>query len=106
MPVMHFTVRWPDGEQMRCYSPSLVVREYLEVGATYTLAEFLRRSRTMLNIGSERVRAKFGFACSAALDQLAVLETRAAACGDTDPVTVVAFELPDGVEPVEPVSRV
>jgi uncharacterized repeat protein (TIGR04042 family) len=32
MPEMHFVVRWPDGAEMRCYSPSLVVREHLEVG--------------------------------------------------------------------------
>ncbi|HSS40551.1 MAG TPA: MSMEG_0570 family nitrogen starvation response protein, partial [Polyangia bacterium] len=63
MPAMHFVVRWPDGGETRCYSPSLIVREYLQVGGTYTLPEFMQRSRTMLNIGSERVRAKFGYAC-------------------------------------------
>jgi uncharacterized repeat protein (TIGR04042 family) len=94
MPEMHFSVRWPDGDEMRCYSPSLVVREYLEVGARYTVAEFMHRSRTMLNIGSERVRAKYGYACSAAMDQLATLEERAAAFDAAGPVTVVSFEVP------------
>ena len=79
MPEMHFSVRWPDGAVMRCYSPSLVVREFLEVGRAYPLPEFLERSRTMLHIGSERVRAKYGFACSAAMDQLASIEERSAA---------------------------
>jgi len=96
MPEMHFSVRWPDGGEMRCYSPSLIVRDYLEVGALYTVAEFMNRSRTMLNIGSERVRAKYGFACSAAMDQLAALEEKAAVFDDTGPVTVVSFELPAG----------
>lgn len=96
MPEMHFSVRWPDGGEMRCYSPSLVVREYLQVGGLYTVADFLERSRTMLNIGSERVRAKYGFACSAALDQLAALEERAAAFDGALPVTVLGFELPAG----------
>lgn len=94
MPEMHFSVRWPDGGEMRCYSPSLVVRDYLEVGARYTVAEFMDRSRTMLNIGSERVRAKYGFACSAAMDQLATLEARAAGCEAAGAVTVLSFELP------------
>jgi len=74
MPVMHFTVRWPDAEESRCYSPSLVVGEYLEPGRRYPLPDFLARTREALNIASERVRAKYGFACSAALDQLARIE--------------------------------
>lgn len=98
MPEMHFVVRWPDGGEMRCYSPSLVVREYLEVGRAYSLGDFLTRSRTMLHIGSERVRAKYGYACSAALDQLAAIEERAAASAEAGTVTVVAFETPDGIE--------
>jgi uncharacterized repeat protein (TIGR04042 family) len=81
---------------MRCYSPSLVVREYLEVGRAYPLPDFMDRSRTMLNIGSERVRVKFGYACSAAMDQLQELESRAASFAAEQEVTVTAFELPDG----------
>lgn len=96
MPEMHFIVRWPDGEDMRCYSPSLIVREYLEVGRSYALPDFMERSRTMLNIGSERVRAKFGYACSAALDQLQELEERAASVPPDQQITVTKFELPDG----------
>ena len=96
MPEMHFSVRWPDGQDMRCYSPSLVVREYLEVGRAYALPDFMERSRTMLNIGSERVRAKYGYACSAAMDQLHQLEERAAAYRPEQQVTVTGFELPAG----------
>ena len=99
MPEMHFLVRWPDGGEMRCYSPSLVVREYLEVGRVYPLRDFMERSRTMLNIGSERVRAKYGYACSAAMDQLALLEEKAAACGPDTAVAVVSFELPASSQP-------
>lgn len=96
MPEMHFVVRWPDGGETRCYSPSLVVREYLQVGCAYPLPEFMQRSRTMLNIGSERVRAKYGYACSAAMDQLHDLESRAAAFAPEQQVMVTAFELPPG----------
>ena len=42
----------------------------------------------MLHIGSERVRAKFGFACSAAMDQLATIEDAQRRCGESDLVTV------------------
>jgi uncharacterized repeat protein (TIGR04042 family) len=92
---MHFVVRWPDGDETRCYSPSLVVRDYLEVGQVYPLPDFMERSRTLLNIGSERVRAKYGYACSAAMDQLQELESRAAGYTAEQQVTVTAFELPN-----------
>lgn len=94
MPVMHFHVRWPDQSEMRCYSPSLVVRDYLEPGRTYALADFRARSREALGIASERVRAKFGFACSQAMDQLAEIEQcarRFEAQADAT-VTVLAFD--------------
>ena len=79
MPEMRFVIRWPDGRRESCYSPSLVVREYLREGASYPLDDFLARVRTALNIASQRVEAKYGHACSLALGQLARLETGAAA---------------------------
>ena len=99
MPEMHFLIRWPDGGEMRCYSPSLVVRDYLQVGEVYLVSDFMERSRTMLNIGSERVRAKYGYACSAAMDQLALLEEKAATCDAAAAVAVVSFDLPASAEP-------
>jgi uncharacterized repeat protein (TIGR04042 family) len=95
MPEMHFIVRWPDGGEMRCYSPSLIVREYLQVGGRYAISDFVERSRTMLTIASERVKAKYGFYCTAAMAQLAEIEAYAAtAPAPSDAVTIVAFELP------------
>jgi putative flavoprotein involved in K+ transport len=79
MPEMHFEIRWPDGKTERCYSPSLVIEEYLTVSEAYRVDEFVERVRTALNIASERVRAKYGFACSSALDQLRSIEATAEA---------------------------
>ena len=94
MPEMTFDIRWPDNSAERCYSPSLVVREHLAVGAAYPLPEFLDRCRTALQIASDRVQAKYGFPCSRAIGQLAHLEDRAAAFADTsDPVVhILAFK--------------
>jgi uncharacterized repeat protein (TIGR04042 family) len=78
MPEMHFRIRWPDGTPETCYSPSLVIKDYFAVGTTYALADFLKRSRTALNIASERVRAKYGWPCRRAIAQLARIESAAA----------------------------
>lgn len=97
MPQMHFHLQWPDGDVSRCYSPSLVVREHLTVGQSYPVPELLHRARTALHIGSERVRAKYGFACSAALDQLQRIEQDAERFRDQPGarVTVTAFDPSD-----------
>ena len=77
MPEMIFHIAWPDGSTEPCYSPSLVIKEYLAIGETYEVAEFLARSRTALTIASDRVKEKYGFACSRAMGQLARLEAAA-----------------------------
>ncbi|NIF73722.1 MULTISPECIES: MSMEG_0570 family nitrogen starvation response protein [unclassified Burkholderia] len=94
MPVMHFRVRWPDATETRCYSPSTVVADYFTPGSEYPLADFVARSRESLGIASERVRAKFGFACSAAMDELARIEALAERFGQQAEasVTVLALE--------------
>jgi len=66
MPEMTFDVRWPDGSIQSCYSPSLVMHDYLSAGAIYTVADFVDRSGMALAEASERVRAKFGFMCTSA----------------------------------------
>lgn len=77
MPEVRFTIRWPDGAEESCYSPSTAIRRHLDAGQTYPLAEFLERTRSGLNEASDRVAAKFGFACSSAMDQLARIEATA-----------------------------
>ena len=88
MPEMHFFVRWPDETLTACYSPSLVVREYLEVGRRYPLAEFVERSRDALTIGSRRIEATFGRPCSLAHAQLGRILAAAERFAGVDDATV------------------
>ena len=94
MPKMHFRVRWPDASETRCYSPSLVIRDFFVPGNTYPVPDFLQRTREALSIASERVRAKYGSPCSLALGQLAEIERLAApyARQAQAQVTVVDFD--------------
>ena len=70
MPEMTVTVRWPDGRVADCYSPSLVMHDHLDTGASYRVDEFAERSAVALHEASERVRAKYGFACTASAASL------------------------------------
>ena len=94
MPEMRFRIRWPSGVEESCYSPSLVIKDYFEPGASYPLPDFLARSRTALQIASDRVKARYGMPCGLAMGQ----SSRIAATGKTfsdipNPiVTVLSFE--------------
>ncbi|OUI83369.1 MSMEG_0570 family nitrogen starvation response protein [Acetobacter orientalis] len=70
MPEMTFRVRWPDGKEAECYSPSLVIQDYFTQNQDYTLPDFLQKANDALTEASERVRARYGFPCSRALGQL------------------------------------
>jgi uncharacterized repeat protein (TIGR04042 family) len=77
MPEIRFQIQWPDGSQETCYSPSLVVKDYFTPNQDYALEEFVERSRTALQIASDRVQAKYGMPCGLALGQLKDIEARA-----------------------------
>jgi uncharacterized repeat protein (TIGR04042 family) len=72
-----------------------VIDEHLEVGGEYAVADFVERAARALNVASDRVRARYGLACSSALDQLARLEAAADALSPAErggSVRVLAFE--------------
>jgi uncharacterized repeat protein (TIGR04042 family) len=77
MPERYFDVRWPDGKKHSYYSPSTAIHDQLTEGATYPLADFVARARVALHAASERVRAKFGYSCSSAMDTLQQIEQTA-----------------------------
>jgi len=79
MPEVHFEVRWPSGATRRYYSPSTIVHEHLKAGASYELQDFVARTVRAMNAASERVRAKFGYTCSSAMDTLAQVQETAQA---------------------------
>ncbi|KQX76208.1 MSMEG_0570 family nitrogen starvation response protein [Aeromicrobium sp. Root472D3] len=94
MPEMTVTVRWPDGGVADCYSPSLVMHDHLEPGATYRIDEFTRRSSTALAEASERVRARYGFTCSASAASLDRIRATASRFDAADLVEVLAMQPP------------
>ena len=78
MPAINFRIRWPDGSEDDCYSPSTVVRDHFNAGDTMPLGQFMATADEALNAASRRVEQKFGYFCSSAMDQLSVIRTKAA----------------------------
>lgn len=94
MPEMRFTIRWPDGTEESCYSPSLVVKEFFAPGTAYRLADFLARSGEALRVASDRVQARYGVPCSLALGEIRRIEATGRSFADSpDPnVVVLSFQ--------------
>ena len=53
------------------------MKEYFTANSDYALEDFVTRSRTALNIASDRVQAKYGRPCGLALGQLQAIEQKA-----------------------------
>jgi putative flavoprotein involved in K+ transport len=91
MPEVSFTIRWPDGTSQLGRSPSRAITELITEGGVYPCPEFVRRARDGLNAASDRVRERYGFACTAAAEQLDAIQAGAAR-QSADPDGLVAVE--------------
>lgn len=94
MPEMTFVVEWPDGSLQKCYSPSLVMHDYLSAHASYPLQDFVSRVDSALDEASRRVQEKYGFACTSAAAQKASIHDRAKHFASVDATA------PADIEPV------
>ncbi|GAA2048937.1 MSMEG_0570 family nitrogen starvation response protein [Williamsia deligens] len=94
MPEMTVTVRWPDGTLDDCYSPSLVMHDHLQAGSDYTVTDFTTRATEALAVAAERVRAKYGFACTSAMATAEHITERAADFAADAIMTVLAMHPP------------
>jgi uncharacterized repeat protein (TIGR04042 family) len=88
---MTFTVRWPDGDVTGLYSPSLVMHDHLTIGATYAVADFTVIATEALALASERVRQRFGFACTSAEATTESIHARASRFAPDETVKVLAM---------------
>lgn len=79
MPEVRLSLEWPDGVITEIYSPSTVILEHLRPGETLPVAMLQARGLEALRNASERVRARYGFACTRTDEEAAKLERRVAA---------------------------
>jgi uncharacterized repeat protein (TIGR04042 family) len=88
MPEVMLELRWPDGEASTFYSPSTVVYEFLQPGDQLTIAELEQKGLTALQEASERVRARYGFACTRTDEEALKLRKRLALFNRSDMVEI------------------
>ena len=69
MPEINFQLNLPDGKKKSLYSPSSVILEYLKPGDSLKISDFKSLAIQALHKASEKVRAKYGFACTRTLEE-------------------------------------
>jgi uncharacterized repeat protein (TIGR04042 family) len=90
VPEVELTLEWPDGATSRLYSPSTVILKHLAPGQTMSVAELRTRGSLALRLASERVRARYGFACTRADEEERRLLLQSSQFDDQERVSIRA----------------
>ena len=69
MPQIIFQLNLPDGKKKSLYSPSTVILDYLKPGDSLKMSDFKSLAIQALHEASEKVRARYGFACTRTLEE-------------------------------------
>ena len=88
MPDLTFEIEWPDGRVTGHYSPSTIVRQYLEVGQHLSVRRLLEVSAAALERASMRVEEVYGYRCSSALESMGTILREAERYRPDEEVTI------------------
>ncbi|HWF54820.1 MAG TPA: MSMEG_0569 family flavin-dependent oxidoreductase [Solirubrobacteraceae bacterium] len=77
MPRVTVQIRWADGAEQAAVSPSRAIERFVVARGRYPRDELVRRLRDGLAAASERVRERYGVACTAAAEELAAVQAGA-----------------------------
>ncbi len=89
VPEVRLTLQWPDGLTSQLYSPSTVILEHLPPGESLSVAALRARGLEGLQQASERVRARYGFACTRTDEEARKLQRALAAYSADQVVTIL-----------------
>jgi uncharacterized repeat protein (TIGR04042 family) len=92
MPEVVLQLCWPDGEASSFYSPSTVVYEFLQPGDSLSVADLEQKGLAALRQASERVRARYGFACTRTDEEAVKLKRIVARYNPADEVSIRALD--------------
>ena len=86
MPVTYLNIEWPNEETDQVYSPSSVIQDYFTPGNLLPVDKFLQITNEALTEASERVRRKYGYACTSAQEEIRRVSLK---CKDYDAINSV-----------------
>lgn len=90
MPEVHLTLVWPDGSTSQLYSPSTAILQRLRPGQSLPVSALRIQGIAALQEASERVRARYGFACTRTDEERLKLEHIASRFNDAECVQILS----------------
>jgi uncharacterized repeat protein (TIGR04042 family) len=90
MPEVHLTLEWPDGSTSALYSPSTVILQRLRPGQSLPVSTLRIQGIAALQEASERVRVRYGFACTRTNEERHKLERMASRFDDAECVQILS----------------
>jgi len=91
MPEVVLQLCWPDGDASSFYSPSTVIYDFFKPGDTLSIAELEQKAFAALEEASERVRARYGFACTRTNEEAGKLRRKIAKYSASEKVRISAL---------------
>ncbi len=91
MPVTYIDIEWPDQQSDRIYSPSSIIEDYFNPGESISMGQFLTACTEGLEEASERVRQKYGYACTSALAESSRIAKRCQEYDGTHEVKIISI---------------
>lgn len=70
MPSVRMDVRWPDDSVTSHTSPSTIIKNYFKEEESFDLPKFVEQAEAGFEHANQRVKERFGFACSQAAGEL------------------------------------
>ena len=92
MPVTYLNIEWPNKETDQVYSPSRVIEEYFTPGNLLTIEKFLQITNEALTEASERVRRKYGYACTSAQEEIKRVSLKCKNYNTTNSVKIISIK--------------
>ena len=96
MPETYVQIQWPNGRKEHIYSPSSIIRDYFQAGTELPLSDFETRCVQALDHASDRVRERYGYACSSAMAEkqriVAAVQAVRPTLNDTETVQILTIQ--------------
>ena len=92
MPITYVHIELPDQTKDQIYSPSSVIKEYFNPGEDLTVSKFLTTCNEGLQEASERVRQKFGYACTSAIAESQRIHTLCKNYDSSKKIKIISFK--------------
>lgn len=92
MPITYMNIEWPNKKDDQVYSPSSIIKTFFKPQEQLTVKQFKETCTQSLEEASERVRQKFGYACTSAMAEAKRISALCETYDKEDSIKIISFK--------------